>query len=40
MMVGARKGHSFFLNFLFSLIFFPLAPLVAYMVDDRRVATA
>ena len=38
--VAARKGHSFFLYFLFSLVFFPLALLVAYMVDDRRVATA
>ena len=33
--VAARKGHSFFLYFLFSLVFFPLALLVAYMVDDR-----
>jgi len=38
--VAARKGHSFFLYFLFSLVFFPLALLVAYMVDDRTVATA
>ena len=38
--VAARKGHSFFLYFLFSLVFFPLALLVAYMVDDRRVAPA
>jgi hypothetical protein len=36
--VAARKGHSFFLFFLFSLVFFPLALLVAYMVSDRRVA--
>ena len=36
--VAARKGHSFFLYFLFSLVFFPLALLVAYMVDDRTVA--
>lgn len=35
--VAARKGHSFFLYFLFSLIFFPLALLVAYMVSDRSV---
>jgi hypothetical protein len=34
--VAARKGHSFFLFFVFSLIFFPLALLVAYMVRDRR----
>jgi hypothetical protein len=38
--VAARKGHSFFLYFLFSLVFFPLALLVAYMVDDRTVAPA
>jgi hypothetical protein len=36
--VAARKGHSFFLFFLFSLVFFPLALLVAYMVSDRNVA--
>jgi hypothetical protein len=36
--VAARKGHSFFLFFLFSLVFFPLALLVAYMVSDRSVA--
>ena len=33
--VAARKGHSFFLYFLFSLVFFPLALLVAYLVEDR-----
>jgi hypothetical protein len=38
--VAARKGHSFFLFFLFSLVFFPLALLVAYMVSDRSVAAA
>jgi hypothetical protein len=38
--VAARKGHSFFLYFLFSLVFFPLALLVAYMVDDRTRAPA
>jgi hypothetical protein len=38
--VAARKGHSFFLFFLFSLVFFPLALLVAYMVGDRRVPAA
>jgi hypothetical protein len=37
--VAARKGHSFF-YFLFSLVFFPLALLVAYMVDDRSLAPA
>ncbi len=34
--VAARKGHSFFLYFLFSLVFFPAALLVAYLVRDRR----
>jgi hypothetical protein len=33
--VAARKGHSFFGYFLFSLIFFPAALVVAYMVSDR-----
>ncbi len=34
--VAARKGHSFFLFFIFSLIFFPAALIVAYLVGDRR----
>jgi hypothetical protein len=33
--VAARKGHSFFLYFLFSLVFFPAALIVAYLVNDR-----
>jgi hypothetical protein len=33
--VASRKGHSFFLYFLFSLVFFPAALIVAYMVGDR-----
>ncbi|MGZ6636630.1 MAG: hypothetical protein ACXVHQ_27245 [Solirubrobacteraceae bacterium] len=33
--VAGRKGHSFFLYFIFSLIFFPAALIVAYMVRDR-----
>ena len=33
--VAARKGHSFFGYFIFSLIFFPLALLTAYLVHDR-----
>jgi hypothetical protein len=33
--VAARKGHSFLGYFLFSLIFFPAALIVAYMVSDR-----
>jgi hypothetical protein len=36
--VAARKGHSFFLFFLFSLVFFPAALIVAYVVSDRGVA--
>jgi hypothetical protein len=38
--VAARKGHSFFLYFLFSLVFFPAALLVAYMVSDRTLRRA
>jgi hypothetical protein len=39
--VAGRKGHSFFLYFIFSLICFPLALLVAYLISDhRRAATA
>jgi hypothetical protein len=33
--VAGRKGHSFFLFFVFSLFFFPAALLVAYLVRDR-----
>ena len=33
--VAGRKGHSFFVFFLFSLVFFPAALIVAYMVKDR-----
>jgi hypothetical protein len=33
--VAGRKGHSFFGFFLFSLVFFPAALLVAYLVHDR-----
>ena len=36
--VAGRKGHSFFGYFVFSLIFFPAALIVAYMVSDRRIA--
>ena len=38
--VAARKGHSFFLFFIFSLFFFPLALIVAYVVKDRTRAAA
>jgi hypothetical protein len=34
--VARRKGHSWLLFFIFSLFFFPLALIVAYMVHDRR----
>jgi hypothetical protein len=37
--VAGRKGHSFFLYFVFSLIFFPAALIVAYMVGDRTKIT-
>jgi hypothetical protein len=33
--VAGRKGHSFIGYFIFSLIFFPLALLTAYLVHDR-----
>jgi hypothetical protein len=33
--VARRKGHSFILYFIFSLVFFPLALLTAYLVSDR-----
>jgi len=38
--VAGRKGHSFFGYFLFSLVFFPTALIVAYIVRDRRVPMA
>ncbi len=34
--VAGRKGHSFFLFFIFSLFLFPLALITAYLVRDRR----
>jgi pilus assembly protein TadC len=34
--VARRKGHSFIGYFIFSLLFFPLALLTAYLVHDRR----
>jgi len=33
--VAARKGHSFLGYFLFSLVFFPAALIVAYRVSDK-----
>jgi hypothetical protein len=34
--VAGRKGHSFIGFFLLSLLFFPLALIMAYVVRDRR----
>jgi hypothetical protein len=33
--VAARKGHSLLGYFIFSLFFFPLVLLTAYLVSDR-----
>ena len=33
--VAWRKGHSFFWFFVLSLIFFPIALILAYVVEDR-----
>ena len=38
--VARRKGHSFFGFFIFSLIMFPVALIVAYLVHDRTAAAA
>ena len=38
--VAGRKGHSFLGYFIFSLLFFPAALIVAYVVDDRTVGVA
>ena len=38
--VAGRKGHSFFGFFLLSLLFFPLALILAYVADDRTVRVA
>jgi hypothetical protein len=35
--VAARKGHSFLGYFIFSLFLWPLALIVAYVVQDRTV---
>lgn len=37
--VAGRKGHSFFGYFILSLIFFPLALILAYAVEDRTKGT-
>ena len=34
--VAGRKGHSFIGYFLLSLLFFPLALVLAYVAKDRR----
>ena len=36
--VAGRKGHSFIGYFIFSLIFFPAALIVAYLVPARTLA--
>lgn len=36
--VAGRKGHSFIGYFIFSLFFFPLALLVAYLAPNRAQA--
>ena len=38
--VAGRKGHSFFGFFLLSLLFFPLALILAYIADYRTVRVA
>jgi hypothetical protein len=38
--VAGRKGHSFFGYFVLSLIFFPLALILAYAVEDRSRGVA
>jgi hypothetical protein len=38
--VAGRKGHSFFAFFVLSLVFFPAALILAYVVRDRRVGVA
>ena len=34
--VAGRKGHSFVGYFILSIFFFPLALIMAYVVQDRR----
>ena len=36
---AARKGHSFIGYFLFSIVFFPAALIVAYIVKDRTAGS-
>ena len=35
--VGHRKGHSWLGSFILSRFFFPLALILAFVVDDRDV---
>ena len=35
--VARRKGHSFIGYFILSLVFFPLAIILAYAVEDRTL---
>jgi hypothetical protein len=37
--VAGRKGHSFVGFFILSLFFFPLALIVAYVVQDRQAVS-
>jgi len=37
--VAGRKGHSFLGYFVFSLVFFPLALITAYVIQDRATPT-
>ena len=38
--VAGRKGHSFIGYFIFSLVFWPAALIVAYLVENRTQGTA
>jgi hypothetical protein len=38
--VAARKGHSFIGFFLLSLVFFPAALIIAYLVRNRAPSAA
>ena len=38
--VAGRKGHSFIGYFILSLFFFPLALIMAYVVQDRNAVFA
>ena len=35
-MLARRKGHSFILFFILSIVFFPLSLILAYVVHDRN----